>query len=223
MFYYPVSLDLANRSCIVIGGGKVAERKVKGLLTCGARLTVISPELTAGLTALHAEGRLLWVRRPYREGDLAAAFLVIAATDDTDVQRRIHREASSLGILLNVADVPKCCNFILPATVRRGDLTVAVSTGGKSPALAKQLRLKLEKKIGPEYKILLNILGDLRTAVLADGRSQAENEALFNELIHHDMLEWITVGAWEKIEHHIRAILGDKVELADWRNIKNNV
>lgn len=209
MSYYPVCLDLQGRSCVVVGGGKVAERKVKGLLACNAQVKVISPDLTEFLSQLHAEGQLEWLNRSYKKGDLSQTFLVIAATDDEQAQQMVQEEATQLNKLLNVADVPQRCNFILPATVRRGDLTIAVATGGKSPALAKKLRQELEKRIGPEYTVLVNILGALRPQVLASGLSQPENELLFHKLLHDDMLEWIEERDWSRMENHIRSVLGD--------------
>jgi len=222
MDYFPVCLDIRGRFCVVIGGGRVAERKVGGLLACGAKVTVVSPELTAGLQVLVSDGQLIWVDRAYREGDLASAFLVIAATDDTLVQAKVHAEAEKHNLLLNVADVPKWCNFILPATVRQGDLTVSVSTGGKSPALARQLREELEKHFGPEYGVLLKILGELRPDVLALGRPHAENKALFARLLHPEMLAWIRNRNWDALEGHVRATLGgDEVALSGVEKVKS--
>jgi len=215
MSYYPVSLDLKDRFCIVIGGGKVAERKVRGLLVCEAAVQVISPRLTSGLTDLFRAGRLTWLERDYQPGDLAGAFLVIAATDSEQVQQLTYAEAKDRDILINVADVPDRCNFILPATVRQGDLTISVSTGGKSPALAKRLRQELEKSIGPEYKITADILGSLRGEILARGRPQAENEVLFNRLLHRDMPRWIKERDLDKVKRHIRTVLGRDIQI-DW-------
>lgn len=215
MSYYPVSLNLEGRSCVVVGGGKVAERKAKGLLACGAVVRVVSPELTKPLATLCKEKVLIWTKRKYREGDLAKAFLVIAATDDLEVQRRTYEEAERRGILINVADVPQKCNFILPATVRRGDFTISVSTAGKSPALAKYLRRELEKRFGPEYKILIDILGVLRRGVLDKGQAQADNEPLFTRLVHEEMPTWIKDEKWDRVARHIRSVLGEDVNL-DW-------
>jgi len=209
MSYYPVCLDLDGRPCVVVGGGKVAERKVKGLLACHAQVTVISPELTEELSRMHAEGMLEWLARSYRKGDLIHTFLVVAATDDEPAQQLVQEEAEEQNKLLNVVDVPQRCNFILPATVRRGDLTVAIATGGKSPALAKKLRKELEKSIGPEYTVLVNILGALRPQILAAGLSQPENELLFHKLLHDDMLDWIEKRDWFRMENHILSVLGD--------------
>ncbi len=209
MSYYPVCLDLDGRPCVVVGGGKVAERKVKGLLACHAQVKVISPELTEELSRMHAEGMLEWLARPYRKGDLAHTFLVITATDDEQAQQLVQEEAGEQNKLLNVVDVPQRCNFILPATVRRGDLTVAIATGGKSPALAKKLRKEFEKRIGPEYTVLVKILGAFRPQILASGLSQPENELLFHKLLHDDMLDWIKERDWSRIENHTLSVLGE--------------
>ena len=212
--YFPVCLKIAGRQCLVIGGGRVGERKVQGLLAHGAKVKVISPELSEVLSALLRDGAIDWLARLYQEGDLAGAFLVIAATDDPAVQERIHAEAEARNILLNVADVPKWCNFILPATARRGDLAISVSTAGKSPALASTLRQGLEAQFGQEYGVLVDILGSLRDTVLAGGRPHAENKVLFARLADPEMAEWIKDGLWNKLAHHIQEVLGPDVPLA---------
>ncbi len=205
--YFPICLDIGRRQCVVIGGGNVAERKVKGLLDHGGEVTVISPEITPGLGRLIASGEISLVERGYRPGDLRGAFLVIAATDDPAVQEQIHAEAESGNILLNVADVPKWCNFILPATVRRGDLAVSISTGGASPALARRIRQDLESRFGPEYEVLLSIMAELRPLILAAGQGHAENKVLFERLLHPDMVEWIRQRQWDTIEDYMREVL----------------
>ena len=212
--YFPVCLKIAGRQCLVIGGGRVGERKVQGLLAHGALVKVISPELSEPLSALLQAGMIDWLPRLYQEGDLAGAFLVIAATDDPAVQERIHAEAEERNILLNVADVPKWCNFILPATARRGDLSISVSTAGKSPALASSLRQALEVQFGPEYGVLVDILGALRDTVLASGRPHAENKLIFARLADPEMAVWIKDGFWQKLAHHIQEVLGPDVPLA---------
>ena len=215
MDYFPINLDIRGRSCIVIGGGRVAERKVLGLLECGASVKVISPDLTSPLRELSDKGGIDWTPRLYSDGDLAGAFLVIAATDDSRTQEEIHAEADRNNTLLNVADVPKWCNFILPASVRRGPLTVSISTSGKSPALARRLRKDLEKQFGPEYEILIDLLGSLRPLVLALDRPHSENKLIFEKLLHRDLLVWMQAGRWDRIKAHIRLILGDDVNLAE--------
>ena len=210
MSFYPICLDLEARACVVVGGGRVAERKVLGLLSCQAQVSVISPELTEELQLQHASGNIEWIDREYRQGDLAQAFLVIAATDDEETQKQVYVEADTNNLLLNVADVPKRCNFILPASAKQGDLTISVSTAGKSPALARKIRMELEKRYGPEYRVLVDILGAIRPQVLASGLPQIENEQLFKQLLHDDMEEWIKNKNWDSIEKHLRAVLGDR-------------
>ena len=218
--YYPVCLDITGRSCLVIGGGRVAERKVRGLLASGARVTTISPRLTPGLAELHTAARIDWRARTYRPGDLADAFLVIAATDDEATQRAIQQEADRENTLLNIADVPQRCSFILPSTLRRGALTISVSTGGNSPALAKQLREELEHRFGPEYAHYLELLGRLRTAILALGGPTASNKELFQKLLHPDLLDWIREGDWPKIEEHLQAVLPGTIDLSSLGGLK---
>jgi precorrin-2 dehydrogenase/sirohydrochlorin ferrochelatase len=210
MSFYPICLDLEARACVVVGGGRVAERKVQGLLSCRAQVSVISPALTEELQLQHFSGDIEWIDREFRQGDLAQAFLVIAATDDEETQKQVYEEADANNLLLNVADVPQRCNFILPATARRGDLAISVSTAGKSPALARKIRMELEKRYGPEYRVLVNILGAIRTQVLASGLPQMENEKLFKQLLHDDMEEWIKNKDWDSIEKHLNGVLGDR-------------
>ncbi|MCA1764872.1 MAG: bifunctional precorrin-2 dehydrogenase/sirohydrochlorin ferrochelatase [Desulfobulbaceae bacterium] len=211
MKYFPINLDINNRRCVVIGGGKVAARKVAALLTCGGKIRLISPELDDELRQFVQNGRIEWRQRPYRQGDLAGAFLVIAATDEEQVQAEVFREAEKNNQLINVADVPPRCNFILPAVVRRKDLTIAVSTAGASPALARKLRRRIEGLIGPEYGVLTEIMGRLRPEILKQGRSHAENKKIFAALLDEHFPAWIREGDWRRIEAHLTATLGDNI------------
>jgi precorrin-2 dehydrogenase/sirohydrochlorin ferrochelatase len=211
MSFYPICLDLEGKTCVVVGGGRVAERKVLGLLSCAAQVSVISPELTEELLRLQNESIITWINREYRPGDLEQSFLVIAATDDVDTQKQVFEEAAALDLLLNVADVPQRCNFILPATVRQGDLIISISTAGKSPALARKLRMELEKRFGVEYRVLVDILGAIRPEILASGLSQSDNEKLFKQLLHDDMAGWIRTRDWPSLEYHFGKVLGDRV------------
>ena len=142
--YYPVFLNLKGRLCVVIGGGEVAERKVKGLLECEARVRIISPEVTPWLRDVAGQGEVDWLPREYREGDLKGAFLAIASTDRQPVNEAVAAEAAREKVVLNVVDNTPLCTFIAPSVVTRGDVTVAISTGGASPALARKLRESLE-------------------------------------------------------------------------------
>jgi precorrin-2 dehydrogenase/sirohydrochlorin ferrochelatase len=148
---HPVFLDLAGEPVVVVGAGAVAERKIAALLESGARVTVIAPKATPRLLALAEGGEVRLLARPYGPGDLAGCRLAYVATDDPEVSRAVRAEATALGVWLNVADQPELCGFIAPAVVRRGDLTLAVSTGGASPALARWIRERLEADFGPEY------------------------------------------------------------------------
>lgn len=156
-----------QRQSVVVGGGSIASRKVQGLLEAGAKVRVISPELAPGLEALAAAGEVEALRRPYTPGDLAGAFLAIAATDDPAVNEQVWSEGQRTGCLVNVVDDPQHCNFSLPAVVRRGDMSIAISTGGSSPALARRLRERLEALIPPEYADLTGLLAELRPELIA--------------------------------------------------------
>jgi len=228
MGFFPVCLDVAGRKCVVIGGGRVAERKVGQLLECGAVVRVISPELTPRLRGMAEQGVIGWEARPYARGDLAGAFLVIAATDDEAVQEEVHGEAVERNLLLNVADVPKWCNFILPATLRRGDFMVSVSTAGKSPALASKVRKELETVFGEEYGVVVELLGHVRAMVLERGGDPTENKELFTRLTAPDLAGWIRGGDWEGLRRHLAALLGEQeaVELVEglrrrWQEERN--
>jgi siroheme synthase-like protein len=167
--YYPICLDLRDRRCVVIGGGSVAARKVAGLLACGARVTVVAPALAPALEALAQQGQITAHRRPYAGGDLAGAALAIAATDAPEVNARVAAEARARKVWLNAADDPQRGDFILPAVVQRGDLQIAISTGGRSPALARRVREDLEQRLPTEYADLLPLLADLRTELRREG------------------------------------------------------
>jgi precorrin-2 dehydrogenase/sirohydrochlorin ferrochelatase len=165
--YYTICLvGLPSRQTVVVGGGKVAARKVEGLLVAQAKIKVISPALSLELQLLADSGEIGWLPRPYQEGDLQDAFLVIAATDDPAVNRAVWVEAERRGCLVNVVDDPAHSNFILPAVLQREDLSVAIATGGSSPALARRLRERLETLIGPEYGILASVMAELRPELI---------------------------------------------------------
>ncbi|MBA3013444.1 MAG: bifunctional precorrin-2 dehydrogenase/sirohydrochlorin ferrochelatase [Proteobacteria bacterium] len=213
MKYYPVCLQVEGRRCLVVGGGKVAERKVLGLLGSGAVVIVISPELTPGLAQLGAEGSLTWMSRGYTPGDAEGFFLVMAATDDSIVQNQVRDDGLRFNILVNVADVPEKCNFILPAVVKRGALSIAISTSGKSPALAKKIRQELEVKLGPEYELVVEMMGLLRPHVLQWKLPQADNEILFNGLMEGGLLSLVVERDWPKIQVYLEEGLGRALPL----------
>lgn len=190
--YYPVFIDLHGRCCLVIGGGQVAERKVGALLECGGQVTVISPRLTtAQLAGWAGAGAITHVARTYVPGDTAGAFLVISATDDPAVNRQVAQECHDRNILLNVVDAPSLCNFIVPSIVRRGNLTLAISTGGQSPRLARKIREELEAHYGEEYAILLELLSELRQELQATLPDSRQRQKIWEVMPLDEMLELI--------------------------------
>ena len=192
--YYPVNLDMTNRRCVIIGGGDVAERKAERLIECGAQVTIVSPLLTPLLEERKKARQIVHVDRDYEEKTLHGAFMVIGATDRNEINAQISQDALSLGILVNIVDDPDKCNFILPSLVQQGDLSIAISTGGKSPALAKKLREDMQQQYGPEYQVLLRIMGSLRKKVLTQSDAPEDNKALFVDLVHSDILQAIRDG-----------------------------
>src|SRR5258708_2592531 len=160
--FYIACLKLTDRRCVVIGGGEVGLEKVEGLLACDAAVTLIAPEANAELTQRAAEGSVEWHRREYRAEDLERAFLAIAATDDTDINISVYEDAEARAMLVNVVDVPPLCNFILPAIVRSGPLSIAISTAGASPALAKRIKREGEGQFGEPYPRLAVLLNEVR-------------------------------------------------------------
>jgi precorrin-2 dehydrogenase / sirohydrochlorin ferrochelatase len=186
---YPVNLVLDGRRCLVVGGGRVALRKVEGLLDCGAEVTVVAPRIDR---ELRERPGVTVAERPWEPGDMDGMWLVIAATDDPSVNRAVYEEGQRTGIWVNGADDPANCAFTLPSVVRRGDLQVTVSTGGRSPALATWLRRRLEGEIGPEYAVLLDLLASERDGLKAAGKS---TEGLdWQSALDSDMLGLIRNG-----------------------------
>jgi siroheme synthase-like protein len=167
--YYPIFLNLQGKKCVVVGGGRVALRKVTTLLDCGADITVISPKPHAEISKLFKNKAIRLVRRNYERGDLRRAALSIAATHMKKINRKVAEESKKNGTLVNVVDDAELSDFIIPSSFRRGDLSVAVSTSGMSPALAKKIRAKLEKNIGIEYAYLLSLIAEIRSEIKKKG------------------------------------------------------
>jgi len=158
-FGYPIILNLSGRRAVVVGGGEVALRKARALADAGAEVRVVAPKL---LPEFAEDGRFECVAERYQKRHLKGALVAVAATDDEAVNRQVAEDARAAGVLVNVVDRPELCDFIVPAQVRRGDLLIAISTGGAAPALAKRLRERLEKEFGPEYATLLEALREVR-------------------------------------------------------------
>ena len=207
--YYPVCIDIENRECLVVGGGAVALRKVEGLLGCGALVTAVSPKFQDGFAQIDDSKPLRLLRRPYRSPDLDDKFLVIGATDNEDLNRQISQDAHCRNILCNIADVPDACSFILPAVVRRGDLSIAVSTSGKSPAFAKHLRKQLEKQFGEEYTTFLVLMGAIRQKLLAAQHAPEAHKPLFEKLIEKGLADMIHNEDKAAVNRLLYEILGE--------------
>ena len=207
MRYYPVFLDLQNIPCLVIGGGQVGERKVKTLQSCTARVFLISRELTPYLQEEVRQGRIDLLGSDYQTEHLIGKFLVIGATDDPILNSKIGREVRERGLLCNIVDKPQECNFILPSLVSRGDLTIAVSTAGKSPALTKKIRQDLEGVFPEIYGLYLELLGQIRNEILARQMSQPENQNIFHKLVHSPVLSWLETGNIESLYTFLDGLL----------------
>jgi precorrin-2 dehydrogenase / sirohydrochlorin ferrochelatase len=208
MRYYPVHLDIQERNCLVVGGGAVGTRKVDTLLACGARVRVVSPAATDTLRGLAAQGKISLTLRDYASEDLADMFLVIGATDDAALNRRISAEAERRRILCNIADRPELCTFILPSILQRGDLTITVSTAGKSPAFAKKLRRTLAAQYGEEYAAFLDLMGAIRQRLLAQAHAPEAHKPLFEALIDSDLPALIRTNQRAAINALLEKVLG---------------
>jgi len=187
--YHPVFLDLRGRSCVVVGGGAVAQQKVQSLVDAGARVTVVSPSLIEALEGLAATHEIVHHARAYRRGDLDAAALSYVAVDDETIQAAVAADAAARGVLVNVVDVPQLCTFIAPAVVRRDPVVVAVSTGGASPALARRLRQELEARVGEEYGVAATILARLRPVVQRAESDPQARARTFARLVDGSLLD----------------------------------
>lgn len=191
---YPICLDVKGRKCVVVGGGKVAERKVQSLLDCEAKILIISPEVSTGLAELAKKGAVEHLRRRFQSGDLQDAFLAIAASDEKETNLCVHQEAAGKKVLVNVADQPELCNFFLPSVLRRGDFQIAVSTAGKAPGLARRVREQLELEFGPEYGSYTEVLGMVRKSLRAKVAEPGARGRLLEKALEMDLLDSLRKG-----------------------------
>lgn len=194
MRYYPVFINLNGKKAVVIGGGHIAERKVNTLLECGAVVTVVAPDVTDGLRSLARDGRIELISRRYVTGDLEGAFCTYASTDDNAVNTAVYEEASRNSQLCNVVDVPALCNFIVPSIVDRGDLCIAVSSSGNSPALAKRLKAMLNEEFGDEWKALNDLLGRLRPEVKRRYPEESPRNDVLERMLDAGILDLLRQG-----------------------------
>jgi len=206
--YYPVYIQLKDQPCVVIGGGKIAEGKVEGLLDVEANVTVIAPTLTARLRDLADQKQITYWARPYQLGDLRDAFLVICATDQAEINYQVWQEATANRQLVNVVDDTPRCNSIAPSILRKGDLTIAISTSGKAPALAVRLKERLQRELGPEYARFLELAGELREPLARQIPDFETRKALWYELVDSEILEVLAQGDESAAREIISQIVG---------------
>ncbi len=216
MALYPINVNIADQLCVVIGGGTVAVRKVHGLLHCGAKVRIVSPKILPEIQVdVHAK-RLEWLPRAYAQGDLKGASFVFALTDCYEAQRQIVEEARLLSIPVNVADNPEACTFHVPATIRRGDFLISISTGGGSPSLAAAIRKELEEQYGTEYGVLVTMLTEIRKQVMNINKYASTRESfdtvdthktVFVEIDYANILSLLQHNEWQVLRQHLQEIL----------------
>ena len=190
--YYPAFIDVRGRDCVVVGGGELGEEKVVKLMECDASVVVVSSEVTERVRELADEGAVEWIRRDYEYGDLERAFIAIANTGDSEMDRLIYKEAEERNVILNVVDVTHLCTFIAPSVARRGEVTVATSTGGASPALARTFREKLEGSRILEYADLAPVLADARAELRRRGLRASPDH--WQACITEELLDTVQAG-----------------------------
>ncbi len=208
MKFYPAYLDLRDHPCLVVGGGPVAERKALSLLEAGADVTVVSPDLTSKLKELSRSGKISHRKKMFDEQDLSGAFIVIAATDSPEVNSQVARACKSRHVLVNVASPPDESSFIVPSVVERGELLIAVSTSGASPALSKKIRQELESRYGPEFVLFLRAFAAARSRILAEVADEHRRKMIFEAIVDSDVIEMFRQGKEHEAEARMMEIAG---------------
>ena len=204
---FPIMLNLENKPCLVVGGGAVACRKVERLLHYGPKITVVSPQVEKQIEQWAENNRISWVRRPYQEQDLTQAYIVFIATDQEDLNSSIAGRCRDLGIMVNAVDDPPNCDFFVPAMIRRDSLTVAISTEGKSPAYAKELRRQLEKVITDEHGKFVELLGEYREYIINRFADINIRRQIFDSLAKSDVLLLLKENKHEQARERIQACI----------------
>lgn len=205
--YYPIALSIEGRRCLVVGGGKVAERKVEALQAAGGHVRVVAPDLTPGLKERAARGDIEWQARGFTEADLDGCWVVVGATDDPAVNQAVSRGAQARGLLVNIVDEPDLCNFIVPASCEFGPVTFTISTSGTSPALARWLRERLEAEYGPALGTFAVLLGEARDEVRARVAGEASRRAIWEAILDSEALDLVRQGRIEEARETIRACI----------------
>ncbi len=204
---YTIALVLQGRRCVVIGGGQVAQRKILSLLESEAEVLVVSEQLTTTIREWVDQQRVQWLARRFQSGDLNGAFLAIAATNDRTVNEAVAKEAARERVLINVVDDPELCDFYVPAVLKRGDLQIAVSSGGKSPVLSKHVRERLEKQFGEEYGLFLNMVMRLREQMRLLRLDRAIRHEAEKSFVESPALSLLAQGKREQAEKVLRECL----------------
>ena len=197
MAYYPIAVDLTDQPVLVVGGGTVALRKIEMLIEFGARVTVVAPDVMPEIETLAGSGKIALKRRDYELRDIDDAILIIAATDDRGVNSRVSKDAQMANTLVNIVDDPELCSFIVPATIKRGDLTISISTAGKSPVLARRVREKIEEIFGPEYGELADLLGEIREIAKERFKEQSDRQEVFRKIVDSEVIDLLRTGKRE--------------------------
>ncbi|VAX22023.1 Precorrin-2 oxidase @ Sirohydrochlorin ferrochelatase activity of CysG [hydrothermal vent metagenome] len=192
--FYPIFLDIKGKKCLVVGGGSVAERKVKSLLKFAAKVTVVAPQVSPEIENLAVNQNLTIVKARFEPSHMENAVLAIGSANSKEVNQTVYNEAEKLKIPVNIVDQPELCTFMVPSLVRRGDLSIAISTSGKSPAVAKTVRKLLEAEFGNEWGEYLEIMGEARKIAFKTEPEQKKREEMFNEIVKANLLEMIREG-----------------------------
>ena len=207
--YYPILLNIQDKKCLVVGGGNVAWRKVCSLKDAGARVTVVSPEFCP---EMEKETGIERIQQKYEEGFLGGVLVVVASTDDEEVNKKVYYDAVKRGILVNVVDRPEFCSFIVTATISRGDLNISISTGGASPALARNIRESLEKQFGDEYGDFAKLLSETRRKILSEISNESIRRDILQRIAGLDMLEIIKQKGIAEAKKKILWIISEKIQ-----------
>jgi len=213
--YYPIYIDIEDRNVLIVGGGTVCARKAETMMRYGGRVTIVSPEITDEIAAWEGDGSLAVRRKMYEEADLDGASIVIASTDDPCVNARVARDCRRRKIPVNVVDVTHLCEFIVPAIIEKGSIQIAISTGGKSPALARTLKEDLQRSIGPEYAEVNDLLGTLRKSAKSVLPTDIDRKRFFDGIIAAGVLDMLREGRRrEAFEAVARACEAEGVEIS---------
>jgi len=202
--FYPMMMNLGGRDCLVVGGGDVAARKIEMLVSCGAKVRVVAPEIDPSLIPMIEKGAVAHVRGDYEPDQMEGAVLAIAATDNEKVNRAVFDDATKKGVPVNVVDVPELCSFIVPSIVESGDLLISISTSGKSPAFSKRIRKELQEKFGPEYGEMLKLMGEIRDLYKEREPDLHKRMKFLSKVANSDLLEKAREGEMPEAEEIIQ-------------------